>query len=104
MKEGAVENNSKRVTKVLVAVIVVLALLVIYSFVVKPAVSGYIVSAQNKLVSAQNTGATSLMGSIISELNQTGGYVQIPIGNQTLVLMTPQYCQSAMANNGASKA
>lgn len=97
MKEGAVENNSKRVTKVLVAVIVVLALLVIYSFVVKPAVSGYIVSAQN-------TGATSLMGSIISELNQTGGYVQIPIGNQTLVLMTPQYCQSAMANNGASKA
>ena len=98
MKEGAVENNSKRVTKVLVAVIVVLALLVIYSFVVKPAVSGYIVSAQN-------TGVASLMGSIISELNQTGGYVQIPIrGNQTLVLMTPQYCQSAMANNGASKA
>jgi uncharacterized membrane protein len=96
MKDGIVEKSSNKTTKILIVVIALLLLIGVYAFVVKPAISGY-------TIGAQNYGANYMLGSIISELNRTGGYVQIPIGNQTLVLMTPRYCQQVMTSSVANK-
>jgi len=72
-------NRTNVLIAVLVLIIVVLAGIVVYSFVVKPAYSGYV--AQKQLEGEQIT-----VVKILSQL-QENGFVQIPIGNQTLILV-----------------
>lgn len=84
-------NNEKnsRLIFVLVAVIVVLAAVVLYAFVIRPSYNAYVTKIQNQGVSQ---GVTLAVSSILTQLQQAG-YVQIPVGgNQTLTLITPQQC------------
>ncbi len=67
----------------LIAIIVVLALLVLYAFVVKPSISGYAVTAYNQ---GYSQGVYD-----IAQTVATTGYVQIPISeNQSMVLVPYQ--------------
>jgi hypothetical protein len=65
---------------VLSIVVIILAVLVLYEFVISPAIQGYAV--QN-----QQTGVQYTVGAILSQIQQYG-YVQIPLSeNQTLILV-----------------
>ena len=79
---------------VLGLLVVIMALVMIYAFVIQPAVSGYAVQKQNEGAQA---GANYVVSYILTQLQQNG-YVQIPVGNQTLILVpyTPP------AKNGAA--
>ena len=63
---------------ILVLLVIVLAGAVAYAFLVKPAVTGYVVNAQNQ-------GIQYTIGTIVSQIQQQG-YAQLPVGNQTLYL------------------
>lgn len=67
---------------ILVGIIVILVGFVIYSFGIKPAVTDYVIDKQ---VEAQNF----VIEAILLQLQQTG-YVQIPLGNETLILVPYQ--------------
>ena len=74
------ERESNRILiAVLIILVAVLGGMVLYSFALKPAISGYVVNAQNQ-------GVNLAVASIVSQIQQQG-YVQIPVGNQTLVLV-----------------
>ncbi len=73
----------------LIFIIVVLAVVVIYAFVVRPAFSDYVT---NKEVSAYNQGQADLLNTILLNIQQLG-YVNIPIGNQSLILAPVQVSQ-----------
>ena len=64
---------------VLVLIIVILVGVVVYAFVIKPAISGYTVQKQTE-------GVQIAVNSILAQLQQNG-FVQIPVGNQTLILV-----------------
>lgn len=74
--------NKNVLIVVLVAVVVILAGIVVYAFVVKPSISGYNVQKQNE-------GVQIAVNYIVAQLQQQG-FVQIPIGNQTLILVPYQ--------------
>lgn len=75
----ATTNKSNVVITVLVLVVVVLAAIVLYTLVVKPKLSGYVVAKQNE-------GVQIAVNSILLQLQQNG-FVQIPLSeNQTLYL------------------
>lgn len=94
MKEEMVSRKPRnKLVFVLVAVIVVLALLVLYAFAIRPAVSGYTINAQNE-------GINYALSSIVSQVQQNG-YAQIPVGNQTLVLVP--YSPQASNQTSSSK-
>ena len=79
------ENPKRWLITSLIAVIVVLVGFIIYAFGIRPAISGYVVNAQNQ-------GAQIAVNYIITQVSQNG-YVQIPVGNQTLVLVPYQPSQ-----------
>ena len=68
---------------ILVLLVVVLGVIVIYSYVAKPVVTGYVTKTYNQGVSQ---GANDVLSVLVNQI-QTQGYVQIPVGNQTLVLV-----------------
>ncbi len=63
-----------------------LGLLVLYAFVLKPALTGYTIDARNE-------GINLVLTSIITQIQQQG-YVQIPVGNETLILVPYQQPQN----------
>ncbi|MDP3992402.1 MAG: hypothetical protein Q8P79_02770 [Nanoarchaeota archaeon] len=71
--------NKNVLIVVLVAVIVVLAAIMAYAFLIRPAFTGYTVEKQNE-------GVQIAVNYIVGQLQQQG-FVQIPIGNQTLILV-----------------
>ncbi|MBI4116783.1 hypothetical protein HY449_03510 [Candidatus Pacearchaeota archaeon] len=73
------KESNKILIAVLILLVVVLGGMVLYSFALKPAISGYVVNAQNQ-------GVNLAVASIVNQIQQQG-YVQIPVGNQTLVLV-----------------
>ncbi len=79
-------KEQKFLVPILVGVIVVLALLVIYAFVVKPAINGYAVKSYNE-------GVNYAISTMISQL-QNNGYVQIPLPNNQSVILVPYYQNS----------
>lgn len=83
------KDKSRRLVIILAIVSVVLALVVIYTFAVRPAITGYVTNAQNE-------GANYVIQSIAQQIQQQG-YAQIPVGNQTLFLaqVDPQQLQQA---------
>lgn len=62
----------------LVLVIVVLVGIIVYAFVIKPAYIGYVTQKQTE-------GVQIAVNAILAQIQQNG-FVQIPIGNQTLFL------------------
>ena len=79
------ENSKKWLVITLISIIVVLVGFIIYAFGIRPAISGYVINAQNE-------GAQIAVNYIVSQVAQNG-YVQIPVGNQTLVLIPYQQPQ-----------
>ena len=72
-------DRTNMLITILVLVIVILGGILIFTFMVRPAFSGYVVDKQ---VEAQNI----LLTNIVAQATQNG-FVQIPIdGNQTLFL------------------
>ncbi len=73
--------DKTRVTiTVLVILVVLLAGFVVYSFVVQPAIQGYVVQRQTE-------GVQIAVNTILAQIQQYG-FVQIPVGeNQTLILV-----------------
>lgn len=76
-------DKHKLTIRVLVSVIAVLLLVIIYAFVIKPGISGYVV---NKQISAYNQGQADLINEILVQMQQNSGSASIPLGNYTLVL------------------
>jgi capsular polysaccharide biosynthesis protein len=65
---------------ILIVLVVVLGAFVLYSFVIQPALQGYVVEKQAE-------GAQIAVNTILAQIQQYG-YVQIPLGqNQTLILV-----------------
>ncbi len=88
MRDGE-KSKQGLVIKILVAIIILLALVLVYFFVIKPSMDNYVL---NKQIEAQQY----IFANMIAQLNSTGAY-QLAIGNQTLVLVpyTPQQQQTA---------
>ena len=79
------ERNSYRTLFILTSLVsLVLIVILIYVFAIKPTIQGYVVKKQ---VEASDF----IVGAILSQVQQQG-YVQLTYGNQTLVLVpyTPQ--------------
>jgi len=78
MRDG---EHSKQglIIKILVAIIILLALVLVYFFVIKPSMDNYVL---NKQIEAQQY----VFANMIAQLNSTGAY-QLAIGNQTLILV-----------------
>ena len=75
-------NKTNVLITVLVLVIVILAGIMLYAFIVKPKISGYNVQKQTE-------GVQLAINYILTQLQQNG-FVQIPVGNQTLILVPYQ--------------
>jgi hypothetical protein len=97
MKEGVGEKKFN-MTFLVIAVIVVLAAILIYAFIIKPSYSGYVTNLQSQ---ATNQEDFKILNAILNQVNRTG-YLTLPIpgtNNQTVVLILPQLCNQLMANN-----
>ena len=84
--------NQKRTNltiAVLIALVAVLLAVVVYAFALKPAMNGY-------AVNAQNTGIQYTINAILLQIQQKG-YAEIPVGNQTLILVPYQNPQPETA-------
>jgi len=71
-------DKKKVLITILVVIVVILAAIVVYAFVVRPAISGYTIQKQTE-------GVQIAVNSILASIQQNG-FVAIPIGNQTLYL------------------
>ncbi len=80
-------DRNKLLVTFLVLVIVILVAIVAFTFLVKPAVTGYAIDKQGE-------GVQIAITQILAQVQQNG-FVQIPVGNQTLFLMPfdPQQAQ-----------
>ncbi|MDD5700064.1 MAG: hypothetical protein PHH00_02635 [Candidatus Nanoarchaeia archaeon] len=90
------EKSPKRLTMVLVGVIIALVLLVAYAFIVKPSINGFAVKLQNDAFAYT-------LNAIVSQVQQNG-YVQIPAGNQTLTLIRPELCSQLAQDSSTTSA
>lgn len=84
--------NQKRtsLTIAILGILVVVLLLVVgYAFLIKPAINGY-------AVNAQNVGIQYTINAILLQI-QEKGYVEIPVGNETLILVPYQNPQPESA-------
>jgi Tfp pilus assembly protein PilE len=93
MKEGMVEKKSKK-TLVFVIIAIILVVILAYILIIKPSYHGLVIKAQTQGASQEDI---RILSAIISQVSQTG-YIQIPVGNQTLTLMTPQFCQQQISS------
>ncbi|NCN52043.1 hypothetical protein GW931_03460 [archaeon] len=77
-------DKTKLIVKILIAVVVLLAIIVLYLVVFQ--------QQYNNFVDAKRVEGIDLFISqiLIPQLQQTGGYVQIPVGNQTMDLVLIQ--------------
>ena len=83
------QKRTNLIIGVLAVLVVVLLAVVVYAFVLKPAVNGYVVNAQN-------TGIQYAINAILLQIQQKG-YAEIPVGNQTLILVPYQNPQPEKA-------
>jgi len=79
-------NKTKAVMTSLIVVIVILAAILIYALVIKPAVGSYV---YNQQLSAYNQAQGDFLNAMLVQLQQQG-YISIPVGNQTLYLAQAQ--------------
>jgi len=72
-------DKKKVLITLLVAVIVILAAIIVYAFLIRPNITGYVVDRQNE-------GIEFAIAAIVSQIQQNG-FAQIPVGNETLYLV-----------------
>ena len=72
-------DKKKVLITLLVAVIVVMAAILVYVFVIGPNITGYAIDRQNE-------GVEFAIAAIVSQIQQNG-FAQIPVGNETLILV-----------------
>jgi len=72
-------NRTNVLIATLVLIIVLLAAVMVYVFFIKPQIAGYTVQKQTE-------GVQIAVNYILAQLQQNG-FVQIPVGNQTLILV-----------------
>ena len=80
-------NKRNVLITILIVVIVVMAAILVYAFVIQPGITGYAVDNYNQ-------GIEFTIATIISQIQQNG-FVQIPVGNQTLILVPAPPTQQA---------
>ena len=86
-------DNHKKVYLLLVIIIAILASIIVYGYVIRPFID------QN-LIAAQNQGVGLTINAMLQQI-QNQGYVAIPVGNQTLVLV-PLQNQQQTSNAGTA--
>ncbi len=72
-------DKKKVLITFLIAIIVVMAVILVYMFLIRPGVTGYAVDRQSE-------GIEFAIATIISQIQQNG-FAQIPVGNETLILV-----------------
>ena len=82
-----IKNRGNLIVGILVAVIVVLLIIVLYGFVVKPKINGFVVSKQ---VEAQEI----VFKGILNQVNAQG-YVELRYYNESLILVPYNPSQQA---------
>lgn len=90
------ENKKGLIIGILALVILILGIIIVYTYIAKPVVIGY----ESRIY---NQGANNVLSVLVNQI-QTQGYVQIPVGNQTLVLVPytrPQLSQENLQNNSS---
>lgn len=76
-------SRVKALIVLLVLIIVILAGVLLYAFVVKPKYTGFVTDYTTQ---GQIQGVQFCVANILTQLQETG-YVQLPLGNQTLILV-----------------
>lgn len=84
-------DRKNTITWVLAVLVIILGIMVLYAFVLQPQINGYVVNAQNQ-------GVNHTIAYIVNQIQQQG-YAQLPVGNQTLILVP----YNLDANTGTSE-
>lgn len=79
MQRGSVDRKTQRTIKILIGLVAFLMLVLVYFFVAQPQMNKFVAKKQYE-------GANYAVGSILASI-QSQGYVEIPVGNQSLVLV-----------------
>jgi len=68
---------------ILIVIILALVAVMVYAFVVRPSITGYVVNQQNL---GYNVGYNQALSDLVNQVGQAG-FVQIPVGaNQSVIL------------------
>ncbi len=86
-------EKSKLTIRILILVIALLALVVLYAFAIRPAVTGY---AVDKYSQGYYQGQSDLLSNVIVQLQQAG-YAQIPVGENQVLVLQGQIAQTTPA-------
>jgi len=86
-------EKSKLTVRILILVIALLALVVLYAFVIRPAVTGYAINNYEQgYIRAQG----DLINNIWTQIQQTGN-AQIPVGENQVLLLVGEIRQTQPA-------
>ena len=80
------DRSTKTVMWIMLTVILVLLLFIAYTFLIRPAYTGFVTDQQ---IAGYQVGYQQVVNDLITQLQQTG-YVQLNIGNQTIILAPVQ--------------
>jgi len=86
-------EKNKLTVRILILVIALLALVLLYAFIVRPAVTGY---AVNNYVQGYNQAQADLINNIWTQIQQTGE-AQIPVGENQVLALRGQIFQTTPA-------
>ncbi len=86
-------DKTRVLMAVLIAVIVILAGIMVYAFIIKPKVQGYVISGQNQ-------GIQYTLAQIVSTVVNCQTY-PISVGNQTIHLIATECLQAAQTTQPA---
>lgn len=81
--------NKNRLVALMAIIIIVLAIVVVYSFAIRPSFNGYVVEKQNE---ARDV----LLNALLSQLYQNG-YIQIPLSNDEVLTLVPYQPQQEIS-------
>lgn len=89
-----VSKNQRMRFIVLILIVVILAALVVYAFIVKPVINGYVTKIQSDAANQGITqGVNYAISSIINQISQKG-YAEVPVGNNQSVILIAYNPQS----------
>lgn len=91
MKDKGIGRQGKLIA-IMAVIILLLVGVILYSFAVRPMISGYVV---NKQVQAQNL----VVSALVKQIQETG-YVQIPVGEDQVLTLVPYQPQEQQVQQG----
>ena len=83
-------DKSKRVIRILTVFVVVLALVVLYTLLIRPAV---LTNQINVYTRGHTQGQVDLLNNMVTQLQQTG-LIQIPVGEDQVLVLQGQIAQT----------